>query len=215
MHTVPKTLAAFPHCTAIPIACIKKTVDLGLPDSIEILLPTLRTNCKPFGPHGPIVSTQVGTISKSCSSCSHFLCQFGLLCPFCYFSKVIRWDIKVTWGKGVVARKVPHHALSHSPEKNCHSIWPFSIRARYSLRLQNCRNMCRLQCFPHQVVYMRLRMSGDSSRSLPTAWNHGLQWILPECRKYIHEVGTKVNHKPTSNLMWTTSNQRWTTSPQA
>ena len=73
----------------------------------------------------------------------------------------------MTWGKGVATRKVPRHALSHSPRKNCHSIWPFSICAWYTLRLQNCRNMCRLQCFPYQVVYMK--MSGESSRTLPTA----------------------------------------------
>ena len=35
-----QTLAAFLRYIAIPIACIKKTVDLGLPDSSEILLPT-------------------------------------------------------------------------------------------------------------------------------------------------------------------------------
>ena len=40
LHTVPKTLAAFPRSIAIPIACIKKTVDLGSPDFAEILLPT-------------------------------------------------------------------------------------------------------------------------------------------------------------------------------
>ena len=95
------------------------------------------------------------------------LCQFGLLCPFCHFSKVIRGDLKMTWGKGVATCKVPHHALSHSPRKNCHSIWPFSICARYTLWLQNRRNKCRLQCFPYQVVYMK--MSGESSRTLPTA----------------------------------------------
>ena len=56
----PRTEALFPTCTATDIRCRRKSVDLGSPVSLAILLPSCLRKATDLGPIAPIVSTAIG-----------------------------------------------------------------------------------------------------------------------------------------------------------
>ena len=76
----PRIEALFPTCTATDIRCRRKSVDIGSPVSLVILLPSCLRKATDLGRIAPIVSTAIGVKMRLGGRSWHFSAFLPSVC---------------------------------------------------------------------------------------------------------------------------------------